>query len=123
MAKIHINPDLVPISVKEAAEIIANGADAETKAMFVESPSILHLGLGMQVRNAWSFWEPDTPLKRDAIETYKIAHADDISGLVFEWARNMILGNKDFNPVAYCDNFHAHWAKIGKTSIEAGTPS
>ena len=36
---------------------------------------------GQGFRNDWSLWEADSPLKRDAVDTYKIAHADDISGL------------------------------------------
>jgi hypothetical protein len=45
-----------------------------------------HFGPGMSIRNNWALWERNSPIKLDAIEKYKLGHADDISGLIFEWA-------------------------------------
>ncbi len=80
-----------------------------------------HFFTGMQIRNSWSFWKWNTPIKRDCIEKYQIAHADDMSGLLLEWVAHKAIG-EPFDPVEHCQGYHEHWADYGQTSIEAGTP-
>lgn len=50
------------------------------------------------LRNSWSLWATDSPIKRDAMEKYKISHADDISGLILEWVYAKVCGVK-FDPL------------------------
>ena len=115
----EINKDVVPSTIKDAVIQILASLNEEDKEFIRKHPSCsIHHGTGTWFRNNWSLWE-DSPLKRDAISKYKIAHADDISGLIFDWVWAKVRGEK-FDPVVYCERFHKHWAKFGKTSLQAG---
>lgn len=144
------NEDFVPSTMEEAVDhIVSNLGEGDLEVirqrwekMKAEKPIVFrvnvngtskdrvmrptlmsasHFFTGMAFRNSWSFWEWDTPIKRDCIEKYQIAHADDMSGLMLEWAASKALG-LPFDPVEHCQRFHEHWADYGMTSIEAGTP-
>lgn len=119
----RLDPDKVPSTVEAAVQGVVDALDENEKTVirsFADlSSATCHHGTGRFVRNNWSLWEPDSPLKRDAVEKYGIAHADDISGLIFEWAFARVRG-EEFDPVAYCERFHEHWRRYGKTSLEAG---
>ena len=81
-----IDEDKVPSTMEEAvATLIVGFSDADRLAVrALDSPAAMHFGLGMSMRNTWSFWE-DTPLRRDCIAKWKIAHGDDLSGLMLAW--------------------------------------
>lgn len=117
--------DSVPSTVEQAAKIMAVEFDkarvvaAEENKEVVENPFLLHHTLGRFLRNNWSLWEPDTPIKRDAVTKYKIAHADDISGLILDWAMAIAKG-EEFDPLVKCQQFEQHWAKFGLTALQAG---
>ncbi len=116
------DPDFFPSTIEEAVNhIVKNIEPEEVGYIKSQSSASVHFFGGMAMRNDWSLWEPDTPLKRDAIATYKIAHADDISGLIMDWVWAKVRG-EEFDPVKACDIYHKHWAAYGMTSIEAGTP-
>lgn len=91
--------------------------EEETEIPFTSAS--VHFSAGMFVRNSWSLWAPDSPLKRDAVERYGIAHADDISGLIFDWVFAEVRG-ETFDPKKTCDRYHEHWRKYGTNSLEAG---
>lgn len=119
---VQINPDFVPSTVYAAVQTIVAGTDEDEQAYIkkiASSAEAAHHGLGRAIRNAWSLWANDSPLKRDAVKTYGIAHADDISGLILSWAVALIRG-EPFDPKAECERFHEHWRKYGTNSLKAG---
>lgn len=63
-------------------------------------PSAMHHDLGMTIRTDWSLWERDTPLKRDAVTNYGIAHPDDITGLILAWA-SAVIRAEPFTPLEH----------------------
>lgn len=116
------NPDLVPDTIAGAVQHILDNLTESEREAIRRSPGshTVHHTIGQHFRNSWSLWEPDTPLKRDAVATYRIAHADDISGLMLEWVWARVRG-EDFDPREHVEHYHAHWAKYEKqTSLEAG---
>lgn len=114
---------LEPQTVEEAVGKLVSGLTPEDINHIKDptsSPVDIHHFGGMQMRNQWKLWYPDTPLKRDAVMKYGIAHADDISGLIFEWVWHKVR-DVVFDPVAYCHTtFDTHWRAAGTTSLEAG---
>lgn len=83
------------------------------------SPANIHHTVGRHIRNEWLLWQNDSPLKRDAVNTYGIAHADDISDLILEWVFANVRG-MPFDPIAHCDCYHEHWKTYGTNSLAAG---
>ena len=114
-----LDPDKVPDTMEEAvAALIAGFSEADRLAVSgLASPAAMHFELGMAMRNNWSFWE-DTPLRRDCIAKWKIAHGDDLSGLMLAWIYAQ-LREESFDPEVYCQRFHEHWKKYGTTALEA----
>lgn len=53
-----------------------------------------------------------------SIAKWKIAHGDDLSGLMLAWVFAQ-LREEPFDPEAYCQRFHEHWARAGMTALEA----
>ena len=101
-----INKDIVPSTVEKAVDLIVDAlAEEDINYIKQHSSESIHLTIGQYIRNSWSLWYQDTPLKRDAVHTYKIAHADDISGLIFEWVWHKVL-EKEFDPIKHCEIFH-----------------
>ncbi len=115
-----IDQDTVPATMLQAVEMLDASLSPEAREA-LQRLEMSHHGVGQYLRNNWSLWEWDTPLKNDCIATYKIAHADDMSGLLIAWTMARVRG-QDFDPIAYCERFHEHWRREGMTSIEAGTP-
>jgi len=114
-----IDPDSVPNSVATAVEALVVSLEKDDIEYIRSTKGTSgHFTIGMAIRNSWSLWEKETPIVQDAIKTYKIAHGDDISGLIFAWAWAKVRG-EDFDPLAFVERYHEHWAKTGKTSIEA----
>jgi hypothetical protein len=117
---VRLDPDSVPTTVEGAVDaLIASMSGPEREAVEQSHGSAFHFGAGMFVRNAWSLWNPDSPLKRDAVEKYSIAHADDISGLIWAWVAAKLRG-QPFDPIRECARFHEHWKRYGMTSLQAG---
>jgi len=115
-----IDPDSVPSTIKSAVESIeARLTEADRASILTSKASKYHFGIGMYIRNEWSLWSPDSPLKRDAVNTYRIAHPDDISGLILEWLFSKVKG-EDFDPIKHCEVYHNHWLKYEISSLEAG---
>jgi len=122
----RINEDFVPSTIRQAVYHIVESLSIEEKANIQDNsndsyPSyVAHHTVGRYIRNNWSLWEDDSPLKRDAVKTYGIAHADDISGLMIEWVFTIVRDQDDFDPVGHCELYHDHWKRAGTNSLSAG---
>ena len=116
----QIDMDSVPATVAVAVDQLFHSLE-EDDIKFIESNPVeaVHHTVGMSVRNAWSLWEPDSPLKRDAVEKYGIAHADDISGLIFAWLYAKVR-REDFAPAIHAQRYHRHWERQGTDALTAG---
>lgn len=115
-----MNEDIVPSTIEEAVNMIVGDLSEEDRKLIEKNPpESSHFFGGMRMRNNWSLWEQETPIKRDAVEKYKIAHADDLSGLIMEWVWAKAQG-KEFDPQKHCQRYHEHWKRYGMTSLRAG---
>lgn len=114
-----INPDSVPSTVESAALHLAESLADDDREQLRAGQELDHFDAGLSIRNSWSIWEPDSPLKRDAVAKYGIAHADDVSGLIRAWAVAIVRG-EPFDPVVLCDQYRDHWAKFGMDPLAAG---
>ena len=112
--------DSVPSTVDEAVQKVVQGlTDEDREVIRATNLADVHFGLGISLRNAWSLWERDSPLKRDAAERFGIAHPDDISGLIVGWVYAIVRG-EPFDPAATCAQYHEHWKRYGTDSLSAG---
>jgi len=117
------HPDRTPTTVEEAADMVVAGCDDATRKALADGGwDDEHRGLGWLLRNGWSMWSLDTPLKRDAAETYSIAHADDMSSLIIRWAAARICKDDGFDPVRYASRFHEHWGGRDEALAAGGWP-
>lgn len=143
---VKLDPDFVPSTMEEAADTLVGALEPEElKEILADyekwkgeyNPTIVTVqnGLerriapyycafrrcghffGMGMRNTWSFWS-DTPIRRECIERWKIAHGDDLWGLLSAWATAKILG-EPFDPEKHCERYHEHWKASGLTALEA----
>ena len=114
------NPDFVPATIEEAVDHIVQTLNpVESRFIMSQSSESAHFGGGRIMRNNWSLWEKETPIKRDAVENYGIAMADDISGLILAWVWAKVRG-ESFDPKEHCKRYHEHWPKYGETALSAG---
>lgn len=115
------DPDKVPSTIDEAVNTIYTNLEQKDIDFIKESksPSSVHMTLGRFLRNSWSIWEDDTPLKRDAVAKYKVAHADDISCLILEWVWAKVR-EIEFDPQTVIDRINRHWQNQGTTALAAG---
>jgi hypothetical protein len=96
-----ISLDLVPSTVRQAAELLATSLSDNEREYFRITPVETLVGnFAVALRQGWSLCEMNTPLQRDAIKHYSIAHADDVSHLIVRWARALVVG-EDFYPVEH----------------------
>lgn len=117
----NIDPDKVPATIEESVKtLVASLSEEDVKYIkTLENHYSCHFSAGMAIRNNWSLWSPDSPLKRDAVDKYKIAHADDISGLMFAWVWALVR-EEPFDPLKHVEVYHTHWKNYHTTSLEAG---
>ena len=114
-----IAQDTVPSSIEQAVEALLAAFDEWDRQVIREGEPYYHFTCGMRVRNAWSLWQKDSPIVRDAIQKYGIAHGDDVSGLIFAWAFAKVRG-QTFDPALQVEEYRKHWAKEGLTPLQAG---
>ncbi len=120
LINMKINQDKVPSTILQAVDELYASLSEEDKQQIKTTDDVrYHHGSGRFVRNSWSLWDNKTKLVQDAIKTYKIAHADDISGLIFEWVFAKVRC-VDFDPFEHVEIYHKHWRNYGKTSLQAG---
>ena len=113
-------PQKDPLTIEQAAQVLFQSfSKSDEEYIRREKEVPYHFASGMSVRNEWKLWEKDSPLKLDAIKRYGLAHADDISGLIFEWAFAKVR-DQPFDPLKHAEQYHKHWKKLGTTSIKAG---
>ena len=117
----EIDKDFVPSTIEAAVDHIVESLSDEDREFITNdnSPAAIHHTIGRYIRNSWSLWEPDTPLKLDAVLKYGIAHADDISGLILDWVFAKVIRD-NFDPRSACERFHEHWRNMGTDSLTAG---
>jgi len=120
----EIMQDVVPSTIKAAVAQLEHVLSDNQRNFILSNNdasdwTLMHFGVGTSLRNSWSLWDPDTPLKRDAVRTYGIAHADDISGLIIAWLWAVVRG-EPFDPLEHCQRYHRHWKHMGMTSLAAG---
>lgn len=113
------DPDKVPSTLKEAADLIHATLDADQIEWIKRTPVYealpqLHHGFGQNLRNSWSLHE-DTPLRRYVRETYGLfGHADDLTSLIFTWLWAEVKGGgPDAEVVLEAEGLKAHWRKGG----------
>lgn len=122
--KVQIDLDSVPSTVEAAVDAVVSGFSTE-ELKYLTGPSLrvpvaaLYRGLGMNLRNAWSLWDSDTPIKRDAVKNYSISHADDISGLILSWAFAKVHNDTTFDPHEHVKRYHMHWGSP-EAALKAG---
>ncbi|MCS7469970.1 hypothetical protein NZK35_25245 [Stieleria sp. ICT_E10.1] len=61
-----IDRDSVPSSVEPAARQLAASLSSEHREQIRSGQELDHFGSGLSIRNDWSLWDTDSPLKRDA---------------------------------------------------------
>lgn len=111
-----LNQDKVPINLEDALTTLKEGLSKEDIAEMKQpkfSPSQLHFGFGMMLRNEWSLWQTDTILVQWFKKTYGIEHADDISGLILDCLHRDIMGMPR-RDVQLAQSFIEHWKKNQK---------
>lgn len=74
------------------------------------NPFDLHFNVGMSLRNDESLWVKTNPVVLFAKENYGVDHADDISGLIIEWAIAKTK-EEEFDPVEHCKKYIEHWER------------
>lgn len=118
--QMNLDQDKVPSTIASAVQILVDSlSDNDRKVVQSTDVNEHHFPLGMGLRNNWTLWAADSPLKRDAVNTYGIAHADDISGLILAWAF-ALARQEPFDPQVHCQVYHDHWKQYELTSLEAG---
>lgn len=91
--KLDLNMDRVPMTLDEAVDFIKSKMPSDFVEFVKKStPSGVHFGLGMQIRNDWSLWDIENPLVKWFDKEYGITHADDISGLILDCVWQDIKG-------------------------------
>lgn len=108
-----INQDKVPVNLEDAINTLKEGLSTEDYTEFRKetfSPSLLHFGLGMLLRNEWSLWQKDTIIVKWFKEHYGIDHADDISSLILDCLYRDIT-EKPRQDAALAKRYIAHWKK------------
>lgn len=116
--------DYVPSTIESAInELYCAFTDEDLQYIlitdFEQAYKRISNNIGKHIRNLWSLWVLESPLRIDAIRSYKIAHPDDISGLIIAGAIARIKGQK-FSENEWCQRYHDHWKKSGMTSLQAG---
>lgn len=83
----------------------------------IEIPADTHFTVGRFLRNNWNLWE-DSPISRWFIRNLKLAHADDMSGILLEAFEAKYLG-KEYDPSKTVAWYRKHWEKYyGENSLE-----
>lgn len=109
----------IPTTLDSAIEQLYSTLTKEdTEFIKKNDHSSIHFSGGMQMRNDWHLWDIDSPIRKDIQKRFKLAHADDCSGLIFTglWAK---VKGEDVNAAlsACADNYTKYWAKMGVDPI------
>jgi len=108
------NEDIVPINLEECLSIIKSSLTPEDIAEIQRStsnPCQVHFNFGMYLRNSWSIWEKNTPLRNWFKNEYDIEHPDDISGIIMDCLWQDIR-NKPRKDKQLTESYKNYWKKI-----------
>lgn len=113
----EIDLDRVPRTLDEAVEMLFVAVPDDVKQQIKESNDstfaiVQHHNLGRWCRNNWSLWDREMPLARWFIDTYRLGHADDTSGLIFHCLVRRIQ-ERDPEIAREVERYHRHWAQYG----------
>jgi hypothetical protein len=109
----QVNLDKVPSNLDDAINMIVSSLDDDDKAYIKGHDDVdCHFTVGMSVRNGWSLWDAETVLVQWFKKTYRIIHADDISGMILSGVWATVRGEK-FDPNKEVKRYHDHWLKSG----------
>ncbi|TWT73298.1 DUF6794 domain-containing protein [Allorhodopirellula solitaria] len=94
---VNIDPNNTPRTVDDAARQLLDSLTDAERAVFRESePHELHLGIGLEIRNAWRLHDHDTPIRRDAMASkgfsdsgYDPLDGDAVSNMIIATAQEM----------------------------------
>lgn len=99
-----------PKTLEEAVDILHKSLDAqELVYVKVQGAEILHHSLGQAIRNEWGLWN-GSELKTYFIETYKLGHADDMSGMILRGLTCKVR-DEPYNAEAHAEHFQEFWLK------------
>lgn len=112
------NEDVVPSNLNEAVSLIRGSLSSlDVVDMQKENfnPTQLHDTFGRYLRNSWSLWEDNTPIKNWFMSEYGISHADDISSIILDCLWRDIKGeprqDKEMG-----ENFKKYWKKMEESN-------
>jgi hypothetical protein len=111
-----LDQDWVPSTMVEAVDAFYESLDDADKRYICKTEDfvqVTHHSIGQAIRNTWSLWETDTPLKRDFIhETGLWGHGDDVSGYLITQVVRRVRGQSE-DLTDQVDEMKAHWVKEG----------
>ncbi len=108
----NTDPDVIPTTIAAAVDVLVAAMTDEELSEISRgaTTAMAHHGLGRWLRNNWSLWDLTTPLNRDAVKTYGLAHGDDLSSLILNWAWAKIeQGGSVFEPQAHAEELKEYW--------------
>ena len=108
------NEDVVPSNLNEAVTILRDSLTAEDVMEIQKEnsdPSRLHFTLGMYLRNSWSLWEEDLPMKNWFTKEYGINHPDDISSIILDCLWRDVR-NEPRQDKMMAEKYKKYWKKM-----------
>ena len=104
-----------PTTISQAVDMLVSLTPEDDKEHIRSNPdhSMSHFFAGRIIRNSWGLWDKKSPIVQEALLTYGISHADDVSGLLFKWAFAKIRG-EEFDPYELAKRYKDHWKKLAE---------
>lgn len=106
-----------PATIDDAVTMLRRVLTPEDEAAIKDKtsdPCEVHFMVGISLRNYWRLWDRSTPLVKWFWKTYKINHADDISGMILDALWRTVRG-QDTQHKANADRYLAHWKNYKTT--------
>ena len=102
-----------PTTLEEAIDWLTTHTSAGERAEFLSHKDCrYHFSTGMQLRNDWKLWQPDSPLSK-FFAANGIFHADDMSSCIFKAFRAR-LQNTPFDLAAEAAHYKTYWESLEK---------
>jgi hypothetical protein len=103
-----------PTTLEEAVDFLDGKLAREGRVTInaTTDMAVFHHSIGQAMRNAWSLWEPESPLQQHFRKRFRLGMADDISGFILEELGCRVKG-LTHNRAATVKRFHDHWARQG----------
>jgi len=114
---------MIPSNLNEAVEETLRQLDARSLRTDPDVIAKTHHGFGRHIRNSWSLWQEDCPLRQWFRDHLKIGHPDDISAIIMEASVAKTKG-EEYDPAPSVQRFHEHWERFGCNNFgESHEPS